>query len=426
LSSGVEKVKAEIKQVEELVRELQVEVPAEMVSAKMEEKLKDVRRTAALKGFRKGKVPMNMIRSVYGDQVKLDVAEELIKSTYPQIVRENTLRVASYPQVTGLNYEDDGRFTYTATVEIFPEIEKVDYSGLSLVGEEIEVKDEEVDEVVEVLRKRHSEVREVDRAATEEDTVVLDIEVLSDPKKALDTDRFEGSEVDLSNKLTVREFKENLPGLKTGESKEIEVTYAEDYPDEVFAGSQIKYRATIKAVKERLYPVLNDQFAKTTGQGETLLELRMKIRDQLTRQKKEDRNRGFKSQVIQQVCEKNEVPIPKAMVAEYLDNVVQNFKNQNAQVDESEIRKNYEQLGMNNIRWNMLMHQLAKQEKIEVLQSDTENLINRIAENYRMTPEQAKETIQKSGNIADLKESILEDKVIDFLVGRASIKTPEA
>jgi len=419
-------VKAEIKQVEELVRELYVEVPAEMVSAKMEEKLGDVRRTAALKGFRKGKVPMNMIRSVYGDQVKIDVAEELIKSTYPQIVRENTLRAASYPQVTGLNYEDDGRFTYTATVEIFPEIEKVDYAGLSLEGEEIEVKDEEVDDVVEILRKRHSEVREVDRPATDEDTVVLDIEVLSDPKKTLDTDRFEGSEVDLSNKLTVKEFKENIPGLKAGESKEIEVIYAEDYPDETFAGSQLKYRATVKAVKERLYPVLNDQFAKTTGQGETLLELRIKIREQLTRQKTEDRNRGFKSQVIQQVCEKNEVPIPKAMVAEYLDNVVQNFKNQNTEVDEAEIRSNYEQLGVNNIRWNMLMHQLAKQEKIEVLQSDTENLINRVAGNYRMTPEQARETLQKSGNIADLKESILEDKVIDFLVGGATISKPEA
>jgi len=426
LSSGVEKVKAEIKQVEQLVRELHIEVPADMVSAKMEEKLQDVRRTAALKGFRKGKVPMNMIRSIYGDQIKLDVAEEIIKSTYPQIVRENTLRVASYPQVTGLNYEDDGRFTYTATVEVFPEIEKVEYSNLSLVGEEIEVKDEEVDEVVEILRKRHSEVREVDRPATDEDTMVLDIEVLSDPKKSLDTDRFEGSEVDLSNKLTVKEFKENLPGLKAGESKEIEVVYAEDYPDQAFAGSQIKYRATVKAVKERLYPVLNDQFAKTTGQGETLLELRMKIRTQLTRQKTEDRNRGFKSQVIQQICEKNEVPIPKAMVTEYLDNIVQNFKNQNSEMDEAEIRKNYEQMGVNNIRWNMLMHQLAKQEKIEVLQSDTENLINRVAENYKMTPEQAKEALQQSGNIADLKESILEDKVIDFLVTRASIKKPEA
>ena len=420
-------MKAEIKQVEDLIRELSVEVPAETVSAKMEEMFRDVRREANLKGFRKGKAPMDMIRRIYGDQVKLDAAEEIIKSTYTDVVRENTLKVASYPQVTDLKYEDDGRLTYTATVEVFPEIEKVTFDDLKLVADDVEVKDEEVDDVVEMLRKRHSDVREVEREAKEEDTIALDIEVLSDPGKVLDTDRFENTEVDLSNKMTVKEFKEAIPGMKAGDSKEIEVAYADDYPDQVFAGSTLKYKATVKAVKERILPPVNDAFAKTVGQGETALELRMKIREQITQQKNDERNRGFKNQVIQQVCEKNEVPIPKAMVNEYLDNVVKNFKNQygDKDVDEAEIKKNYEPVGIVNIRWNMLMHQLANQEKIEVLPSDTENLINRFAENYQTTPEKAKEALQQSGNIADLKESILEDKVIDFLVNKATISKPK-
>ena len=414
-------MKAEIKQLEDLVRELSVEVPAETVNAKMEQKLQDVRRTASLKGFRKGKAPMNMIRSLYSDQVKLDVAEEIIKSTYVEVVKENTLKVASYPEVKELKYEDDGRFTYVATVEVFPEIEKVDFDGLTLTAEEIKVEDAEVDEVVEALRKRHSELRVVNRPATDEDTVVMDIEVLSDPGKVLETDRFEKSEVDLANKLTVKEFKEQIPGLSEGESKEIEVAYDDDYPDKVFAGARLTYKATVRTVKERLLPIANDDFARTTQQGETMLELRMKIREQLTQQKTDERNRGFKNQVIQQVCERNEVPIPKAMVGEYLNNVVQNFKNQYGEVDEVEIRKNYEQAGVVNIRWNMLMHHIANQEKIEVLQADTENLINRFAENYQTTPDKAREAITKSGNIADLKESILEDKVIDFLVDKATI-----
>ncbi len=418
-------MKAEIKQLEELVRELSVEVPAETVSAKMEEKLKDVRRNASLKGFRKGKAPMTMIRSIYGDQVKLDVAEEIIKATYPEVVRENTLRVASYPEVKELKYEDDGRFTYTATVEVFPEIEKVNYENLTLVADEIEVKDEEVDDVVEMLRKRVAEIREVDREAGKSDLVAMDIDVTSDPGKVLDTDRFIDSEVDLSNKLTVKEFLEHIPGLKKGDVKEFDVKYSQDYPDKVFAGAELKYRVTVKAVKERILPMISDDFAKTTGQGETMLELRMKIREQLTRQKTDERNRGFKNQVIQQVCDKNKVPIPKAMVTEYLDNVVQNFKKQYGDdIDTAEIRKNYEPMGIMNIRWNMLMHQLAHQEKIEVLQSDTENLINRFAENYKTTPEKAREALAQSGNIADLKESILEDKVIDFLVGKASMNKP--
>lgn len=418
-------MKAEIKQLEQLVRELSVEVPPETVNAKVEEKLRDVRRNASLKGFRKGKAPMNMIRSLYSDQIKLDVAEEIIKATYPEVVKENTLKVASYPEVKALKYEDDGSFTYTATVEVFPDIDKVAYDGLKLTADEIEVKDEEVDDVVEMLRKRAAEVRVVEREAGKNDLVTLDIDVLSDPGKVLETDKFTDSEVDLSNRLTVKEFIEYLPGLKAGDVKEFDVKYDDDYPDKVFAGATLRYKATIKAVKERILPMLTDDFAKTTGQGETVLELRMKIREQLTQQKTDDRNRGFKNQVIQQVCDKNEVPIPKALVSEYLDNMIQNFKNQyGEEIDEAEIRKNYEPAGVVNIRWNMLMHHLARQEKIEVLQSDTENLINRFAENYKTTPEKAREALARSGNIADLNESILEDKVIDFLVSKAAIDKP--
>ncbi len=421
-------MKVEIKQLEQLERELSVEVPAETVAAAMEQKLREVRRDAALKGFRKGKAPMDMIRSIYGDQVKLDVAEDIIKSTYPEVVRENGLKVASYPQVTDLKYEDDGGLTYKATVEVFPEIEKVEFDGLTVAGDEIEVKDEEVDDIVEHMRKRSAEIRTVEREVQENDLVTLDIEVTSDPGKVLNTDSFKDSEVDLSNKLTVKQFKEGLPGLKAGDVKEIEVKYDKDYPDEVFAGAELKYKCTVKAVKERILPALNDEFAKSTGQSETALELKLKIREQLTQQKTDERNRGYKNQVIQQMCEKNQVALPKAMVQEYLDNVLENFKKQygdSGDIKDEDVRKNYQPMAETNIRWNMLLHQLAKQENIEVLPSDTENLINRFAENYKTTPEKAREALQQSGNIADLRESILEDKVIDFLVSKAKVEKPD-
>ncbi|UCD64288.1 MAG: trigger factor [Candidatus Zixiibacteriota bacterium] len=417
-------MKVEVKQLEDLVRELSVEVPSETVNDKIDGKLKDIQRNASIKGFRKGKAPMNMIKSMYGEQAKIDAAEDIIKATYPQAVREKTLQVASYPTVTDFSFTDDGGFAYKAKVEVFPEVGKVDYADLKLEADEIEVKDEEVDEVIEALRKRHSELREVTREAGGTDVVSLDIEVVSDPGKVLKTDRFPDSEVDLGNKLTVKEFKEQIPGMKAGDVKEIDVTYADDYPDETFAGAKLTYRCHVKAVKERILPILSDQFARTVGEGETLLELRMKVRKELERRKTDDRNRMFKGQIIQQVCDKNQVPIPRAMLSEYLDNVVKNFKGRHSDVNEEELRKNYEPIGATNIRWNMLMHHLAKQESIEVLPSDTENLINRFAENYKMTPEQAREALQKSGNIADMRESILEDKVIDFLVSRANISKP--
>lgn len=420
-------MKIEMNEKENLLRELSVEVPAEQVNTKIDQKLKEKQRTVELKGFRKGKAPLNMIRSMYADQMKIEAAEELIKETYPEAIREKDLKVASYPNVTNLDFGDDGSMNYTAEVEVFPMIDAVELDELELTEQTFEIDDEEVDSVMEHLQKKSAEVREVNREVQQDDMVVVDIEKLDDPNNVVPQDKFENQEVDLNNKMTVKEFKEQLPGMKVGDIKEIEVKYAEDYPDKTFAGATLKYKCEVKLVKEQIIPELNDAFAKQTGQAETLLELRMKVRENLKKQKEEDQTRDHKTKIIDHVCRKNEVPVPKALVDEYVHNMTENFKKQyqDQKVDEAEIRKHYEPVGENTIRWNMLLHKLAEQEKIEVQPSDIDELVNKFAENYKITPEQAKESLRQSGNIADLRESILEDKVIAFIKGKAKIITAD-
>lgn len=414
-------MKVELKNKEELLRELTVEIPSETVNARIELKLKEIRKSVELKGFRKGKAPMDMIRKLYEPQAKLDITEDVIKDTYSEAVKEKTLKVASYPTINNVDFTDEGSLVYTATVEVFPDIENVNFEGLEIPTEEFEIKDDEVNEVMEVLQKQFAEIREVEREIKDTDVVTLDIEKISDPGNVLPESKFENSEVDLSNKMTVKEFKEHLPGLKKGDEKEIDVKYDEEYPDKVFAGAKLTYKCTVKSVKERILDELNDGFAKKTGQAETLLELRLTVRDRLKHQKEDEQNRTHKNLVINHVCDKNQISIPNSMLDEYIKNVTEDFKKQykDQKIDEAEIRKNYETLGRNSIRWNMLFHQLAHQEKIEVTPADIDILIGTFAENYKITPEQAKETLQKSGNITDLRESLLEDKIVDFIKSKA-------
>lgn len=411
-------MKIEVIDKDELTREISIEVPAEKVNSKFEEKMNEKSKEAHIKGYRKGKAPRAMIESLYADEIKADLAEEVIKETYPEAIRTKELKVASYPMVTDFKFNDDGSINYTASVEVFPEIDKVDFKGLKLEVKDVEVTDENVDEVIESMQKNMADKRTVDRAVLENDLVVLDIEKLDDPTGAIPSDKFENQEVDLSNKMTIVEFKENLPGLKAGESKEVTVVYKDDYPDKTFAGHTIKYNCTIKEVKEIILDEINDGFAKKTQQAETLLELRLSVRERLQSQKEEENSRERKSVVIDHIVKKNDIPVPKALVEDYLKNVVENFKQQykDQPVDEAEIKKNYEPIGINTIRWNMLMHKLSELEKISVEQTDIDNIISKFAENYKMSLDQAKQALAQSGNIADLKETILEDKVIDFIV----------
>lgn len=416
-------VKFELTDKDQLTKELLIEVEPEVVTGKTEEKLNELRKHKEIKGYRKGKAPKEIIEQIYGDAVKGEVAEEVIKETYTKAVREKELKVASYPNITEFNFTDDGGVVYKAEVEVFPEIGQIVYDGLELPKKEIEIKDEEVDNVIEMIRKRNAEVREVSREVKDNDIVTLDIVKLEDPKNVIPTDKFDGQQVDLSNQMTVKEFKDALPGMKKDEEKEVEVQYADDYPDKTFAGAFLKYKVKVVNVKEQILPALDDGFAKSTGESETLLELRLKIREHLTRQKEEEFEKDNKTKVITHLCEKNQLPIPKALVEDYLYNVTEDFKKnyKDQKIDEEEIRKNYEPIGINTIRWNMLFHELAEKEKIEVKAEDTDKLINKFAENYKITPEQARESIQKSGNIADLRETILEDKVVEFIISKAKI-----
>ena len=207
-------MKVEIKELEGLKRELKVEIGAEQVTQQMEELFVEVRKKANLRGFRPGKAPMTMIKSAYSESVKADAVDELIKKSYPEAIGEKALMVASHPTITNLDFNDDGSFNYTAEVEVMPSIEKVVYEGLEIVEPKVAVADDEVNHFVEHLRQRYAEYRTLSRPASDKDTLVVDLAKIADPKNALKENKFENSQVDLGNPNTIKEFKEQLPGMK--------------------------------------------------------------------------------------------------------------------------------------------------------------------------------------------------------------------
>jgi trigger factor len=414
-------LKIDLKEKEGLVREVTIEVPADTVKSEIDKQLAEVRRKVTLKGFRKGKAPMDRIKSLYGNEAMATAADELIKNTYPEAIKEKVIRAAAPPMVTDLKFNDDGSMLYTARVEVMPEIDKVDYNGLELVRTEFEVEDREVDEVVHYYRMRFSDVRKVEREAQDKDVVTVDLKKLYDPKLIMKDDSFNDMDIDLGRETTIREFREQIPGMKAGDEKEIEVQYAEDYPDEHFAGATIKYLVKVKEVKERVLPEFDDALAKQSGQGETALELKLKIRDDIKREKENQQRKQHKNEIIRQLCRKNEIPIPEVWVEDYLKGVAEDYKKHYPHSDEKKVRESYRETGIDAMRWNLLMYQLSKQENIEVLPSDTENWIKGFAESNGVTVEQAREHLNRSGKTDQIKEAILEDKVLTFLIDKAEM-----
>jgi trigger factor len=309
-----------------LTRKVSVQVPAETFQTEMEKKLDELRQGITLKGFRKGKAPLDMVRSQYGDKVKADVVDELFRSSLSSAIDDHQLKLAGRPTVTALDLADDGTLSYQAELEVFPEIARVEYDGLALQTEELTVADNDVDEIVQHYRKQFSQLRPLDRSAQDGDVVVVDLIKIADSKEALPADSFPDSQIDLASAATIKEFKEHLPGMKAGDEKQVEVAYDEDYSDPVFAGAHITYNCKVKSVNERILPEVNDAFAKQTGLGETALEFRLKIRERLLAEKQAVQRRMHRREIVELVCNRNNVPIPESPITEYLDNLVKDFR----------------------------------------------------------------------------------------------------
>ncbi len=414
-------MKVEIKEREELVREISVEIEPAEVTRKLEAKFEEVRRDVTLKGFRKGHAPMNVIKATFTDDVRADVAEDLLKTTYPEAIRQKDLAVAAQPTVTHLDYTEAGGLTYTAVVEILPVIDKLDLDRLEVSSYDLEVTDDEVNRAAEEIRKMRAEQRSVDREVRPTDIVVVDLKKTFDSKGAIPEDEFSDAVIELSNPVTVTEFKEQMPGLKKGETKEIEVKYGDDYPDAAFAGATIRYETTVKDIREELLPNFDDHLAKSTGQAETALELRLKIREDLKAQKERELRRFNRNEVVQQLVEHNKIPVPAGLVSEYLDAVVEDARRQQPDIDETEVRNAYRGMAESSLRWNLLSSHIARQENIQVTREDTDKVIKRFAENYRITEQQAAEALQRSGKAASVRDTLIEEKVLDFLISKAKV-----
>jgi len=421
-------LKSEIKSADGLAREIEVEIPQEEVDAAFADMYRKYQKQAKVKGFRPGKVPLNIVKSMYSEAIKEEILQDLVSKSYPNVIQQQKLNVASPPEIKNFELNEGAPFKYDIKIEVMPEVEEINLEGLELPKQEYEVTDVEVDSVVKHLQTKAATKERVDRPAEKTDIILMDLEKIEDPDNALPETKYDDVEVDLGAGVTVEEFRDGLEGVKAGDEKDITVNYPEDFSNPQLAGKKITYHCKIKEIREKVLPEANDAFAKAQGDFETMLEMRMKIREDVKKQKENEHRDWEKKQLMDQINEKNPVPIPAGMIEKYLDSVVEDALKQGQKIDVEELRKQYRPIAENGIRWNIIADKLAEQENIEVSPSDTENWIKGFAASYNMEPDKAKEMLSKTGKLDEIRHSIREDKIFDHImqnVNYVEVASPE-
>lgn len=389
-------------------------------------------------GFRKGKAPRSIIEKHFGEGVFFeDAINNLFQTAYPEALNELDLEVIDSPQADFSEIGKGKPLTVTIDVAVYPVVEVKDYKGIEVEQVDPEVTEEDVDRDIEAMRKRNSRMVVADRPVENGDTVILDYAGFVGDEQ-FQGGTAENQELKIGSGMFIPGFEEQLIGVKAGESKDVVVTFPEEYQAKELAGKEATFKCTVHEVKFEELPELDDEFAKDVSEFDTLAELRDDARARILESVKLQCENEAKDKVIAQVYENNKIEAPATMVADEMDRMIQELEQQmryqglniqqylqftGSTLDDfcNEIKPEAEK----RVATRIVLRSIGDVENVEVTDEDLDKELQRMSEAYNTDPENIKKMLGEE-NLAFFRKDIALTKVMDMLYNEAKITLVKA
>jgi trigger factor len=409
-------------------RVLSIQVPADEMEKERSRVLAEYRRELRIPGFRKGKVPVGYIQKNYGDTIHTDAVRNLLPAVFEQALHQERLFPLGDPRFEKVEFPDGG-LSFDAHIEVRPDIEVKGYDGLTVEATRREIADADVDEMVAHLRERMAVYSTVDRAATPADYTVLDYVPLSESGEPEEAHRVKDYPVALSSENLLEEFKSGLVGARAGDEKTITVVYPADFGDAELAGSKRSFQVRVTEVKEKLLPDADDNFAKRVDpQVASLLELRLRIREQLNAEEESRFRREVDEKIMDAVIAQNPFEVPDVMVENYLASLIEEDRRQRDKSADHEardkaIREAYRETAMRAVKRYFVLEAVRRQENLAVTREEMDERIRAIAAQVGKPEAEIRALLNQGRRRANLESDLLDEKSMAFLRGRTTVKT---
>lgn len=421
----------------DIKKKLHIEIPEETVTRKLDDSYRELKKNARIKGFRPGKAPVSMLKRLYQDKVHADVAIALIQESLPEAVKEKELNIIGEPDIDPPELKEQEAFTYNATVEVKPELDDLDYGGLTLKKTLYQASQEEIDNQIEMLRKNLAEEQDVaeDRPAAEGDIVHIKYSstLEGEPCEAFpETDDFK---MTIGKPGITKEFDEQLIGLRPGEEKSFEITLPDDYGDAGVAGKTVAFTVTLNSLKEELLPEVNDEMAGKLGQFDSVDQLREEIRRHLQEGYDKRREQEIHEQVFEALLEKSDFDVPETMIRHELDGIIQEIERtyssynlsleMTGQTHES-LREQYRDTAIKQAKRHIILNKIIEQEKLEVTEEELQGGFQEMAAAMQQPVEMIKQFYQeRPEQIEALRYSLLEKAAMNKIIESSTMEEVE-
>ncbi|SCZ63640.1 trigger factor [Thiohalomonas denitrificans] len=407
-----------------LERRMTVDIPEEQISREVDKRLQQMARTTRIKGFRPGKVPMKVIKTRYGDQVRQEVLGEVVQSSFYEAVGQENLRPAGHPRVEPKEGDENQEgFAYTATFEVMPEIEPAPVEGVEVDKVTSEVTDADVEKMLETLRKQNADWVKVDREAGDGDRVVIDF------KGTIDGEPFEGGEgenvpVTIDSGRMIPGFEEGLKGAKAGEERTLDLTFPDDYGYKEVAGKPAQFQVKIHAVEQPNLPEIDDEFAKRFG-VESAEALKKEVRDNMERELEQTLKARVKQQVMDKLVELNDVEIPKALIENESQALLEQMR-QNMQVPQGKQGPDlspsmFEEQAAKRVTLGLILAEIIKRNELKAEPEQVRAAVEKIAASYEKPEEVRSWYFGDQRRLGEVESAVLEDRVVDWFLEQAKV-----
>lgn len=411
-----------------LERRLSVTLPLDQVNSEIDTRLKRLARTVKLHGFRPGKVPLKIVQQQFGGQVRQEVLGDAVQASFGEAVREKNLRVAGYPRIEVRSADDStGKFEYTATFEVYPEITIGELAEASIARPVVRIGDAEVDKTLEILRKQRTHYHAVARAAAPGDQVIMDY------RGSIDGTPFDGGtgtdqHALLGSGQLLADFEKNIVGMKAGDSASFELRFPDDYHGKEVAGKSASFVVTLKEVREPHLPELDAEFARTLGVNDgDIGKMRSEIKANLEREVKRRAAARLKDQVMKVLLDATRVELPKALVdmevERLMGNMRQNLQTRGLKADQIPMpREAFEPEAQRRVTLGLILAEMVKKHNLEARPEQIKAVVSEYAQSYEKPEEVMRWYYQSPDRLREVESIVLEDNVVQWVLSKAKVE----
>jgi trigger factor len=413
-----------VEKTSELSRKMTVSVPEAVVQEKMAARLKSLAREVKVDGFRPGKVPQHVVKKMFGERIRNEIAGDLIQTTYYEALQDNDLKPAGHPHIQPL--EENEGFKYTAVFEVYPEIALTGIDQLEVVRPVATVEETDVDSMIEKLRAQKKDWRIVERPVQEHDRVTISFSGTAEDENFTDG-RVENYLVEIGAKQMIPGFEENLLGLEAGTTKTFDVSFPEEYGNTKLAGKIARFEVDVIKIEEPVLPEIDAAFINAYGIEEGSVEsFRIDVKNNMERELEQALRNRLKTAVMDRLYEIVKFDVPNTLIDEEIENLMKPYietaKRQKMKLEDLQLpRDAFEEQAKRRVALGLILGEIIKKNDIKLDKNKVRTTIEDMAKSYERPEDVVAWYYADESRLNDVQQMVLEEQTVDWLVAQAKV-----